>query len=612
MKQTFIFLLLSFFIPVFTLQGQWRQVGQSIVGEANIDQAGTSVSLSADGTVMAFGANLNDGNGLASGSVRVYQYSIGTWTKVGQDIDGEAAFDEFGFSINLSSDGSIIAIGAPYNDGMGNNAGHVRVYQINDGEWTQLGEDIDGIEGDLSGYSVSLSSDGTVVAVGAPWNNDIGNLAGKVRVYHYNSTWEQLGADINGYIANDLFGTAVSINANGSIVAIGAIGDGGDNPGSASVYQIINGVWTQIGQRVDGESAGDLFGRAISLNLNGNVMAVGAERNTGNGSYAGHARVYRFANALWTQIGDDIDGEANDWSGHSVSLNSDGTRVAIGSPWSSTRATEAGKVRVYQNKNDSWIQIGNSIDGNINDNLGFSVSLSADGLIVATGAPGHDEKVKSVNEGYVNIYKQCQTASTLNVVACNSYTVPSGDASYTVSGVYRDTIPNSAGCDSILTINLTINTVNVSVTSNDPVLIANNDSATYQWLDCNNNFEQVTGETSQSFKAIANGNYAVQISQYECVDTSACYTVLKASVIDNQQNALVKVFPTITSNAVSIECLDKNPQSIIISNITGKIYLVKTNTKKKETIDISNLNAGVYFVRIQIGDVFFVRKIIKD
>ena len=91
-----------------------------------------------------------------------------TWTQIGQDIDGEAADDVLGTSVALSSDGSVVAIGAPLNDGNRYNSGHVRLYHNVDGIWTQIGQDIDAkaaLEG--MGYSVALSSDGSVVAIGA-------------------------------------------------------------------------------------------------------------------------------------------------------------------------------------------------------------------------------------------------------------------------------------------------------------------------------------------------------------------------------------------------------------------------------------------------------------
>ena len=98
----------------------------------------------------------------------MYEYSGSAWVQRGSDIDGEAASDQSGYSVSLSSDGSIVAIGAIENDGTASNAGHTRVYEWNGSAWIQKGGDIDGELGsDLSGISVSLSSDGSIVAIGA-------------------------------------------------------------------------------------------------------------------------------------------------------------------------------------------------------------------------------------------------------------------------------------------------------------------------------------------------------------------------------------------------------------------------------------------------------------
>jgi hypothetical protein len=105
----------------------WNQLGSDIDGEAANDQSGSCVSLSADGLTVAIGAY---GNGSSSGHVRIYKWNGTLWTKLGADIDGEAAGDNSGSSISLSADGTTVAIGAPYNDGHdGNDSGHVRIYK---------------------------------------------------------------------------------------------------------------------------------------------------------------------------------------------------------------------------------------------------------------------------------------------------------------------------------------------------------------------------------------------------------------------------------------------------------------------------------------------------
>jgi hypothetical protein len=96
-----------------------------------MDWSGWSVSLSADGNRLVISAGGNDGNGDASGHVRVYEWSDSTWTQLGADIDGEAAGDWSGAgSVSLSPDGNRLAIGAGGNDGNGDHSGHVRVYDL--------------------------------------------------------------------------------------------------------------------------------------------------------------------------------------------------------------------------------------------------------------------------------------------------------------------------------------------------------------------------------------------------------------------------------------------------------------------------------------------------
>ncbi len=166
------------------------QLGIDIDGEAASDQSGRSVSLSSDGTRVAIGAPYNDGTGSYSGHVRIYELSGGDWSQLGSDIDGEAASDQSGRSVSLSSDGTRVAIGALYNDGEGDSSGHVRIYDYNGTTWSQLGSDIDGEAAyDQSGYSVSLSSDGTRVAIGADDNDGNGSNAGHVRLYALPNTY---------------------------------------------------------------------------------------------------------------------------------------------------------------------------------------------------------------------------------------------------------------------------------------------------------------------------------------------------------------------------------------------------------------------------------------
>ena len=131
---------------------------------------------------MAVGASYHDNpSENNNGTVRVYQWDGSSWNRLGTegDLDGEAG-DEAGFSVALSSDGTIVAVGSPYHDNPSeNNNGTVRVYQLNGSSWNRLGTegDLDGQTGDYAGFSVALSSDGTILSVGAQGHDNDRNCS---------------------------------------------------------------------------------------------------------------------------------------------------------------------------------------------------------------------------------------------------------------------------------------------------------------------------------------------------------------------------------------------------------------------------------------------------
>ncbi len=140
-------------------------------------------------------------------------------------------------------------------------------------------------------------------------------------------------------------------------------------------------------------------------------------------------------------------------------------------------------------------------------------------------------KELSVSEINALFNESCNTTYSLTETACKSYTLNS--QTYTASGTYTQTLTNTIGCDSIITLNLTINNVDATVSVVGNTLTANQSGATYQWLDCDNNFAPLSEETNQSFTATSNGNYAVKVSLNECADTSICYAISPVSIVKN-------------------------------------------------------------------------------
>ncbi|MEM9466732.1 MAG: fibronectin type III domain-containing protein [Actinomycetota bacterium] len=376
----------------------WDQLGTDLDGDAGNDRAGQSVALSSDGTRMAVGATRGGVSGGNTGYVRIFEWSGTAWVQLGSDLEGEGT--ESGYSVALSADGSRVAFGARLNSGNGTFAGHVQVYDWNGTDWSQAGSDVDGqAQFEQVGYAVALSDDGDDLIVGGV---GAASNTGVARVYTWDgSDWAQVGSDIAGEAGGDISGWSVGLSANGNRVAIGAPGNdgGGSNAGQVRVFDLSGSSWVQVGDDIDGEAADDFSGRSVALSADGARLAVGAPKNDGHDTEAGHVRVFQWSGSSWVQLGADIDGAAGgDQAGASVSLSENGTRVAIGSP-----GAGAGEVRVFQWSGSAWVQVGSDIDGETDgDFFGFSLALSADGTAFATGATSNDANGASAGHARVH------------------------------------------------------------------------------------------------------------------------------------------------------------------------------------------------------------------
>ncbi len=370
------------------------QVGSTITGESAGDESGRAVALKSDASVLAIGAIYSDDNGSNSGHVRVYSWGGASWSKMGADVIGAAAGDQYGFSVSLSNWSGLMAVGAPYNDQGGTDAGQATIHF-----WGGAG--YDGIfrsakfngeaAGDLFGHAVAISYDGRTLAVGAPNNDQFGSNSGHIRVFRLNDgdVWERKGNDIDGEFADDRFGYSVAISSDGNVIAIGAIKPSGNGYVKVMVWN--GSSWIQRGSTLIGEALADHFGWSVALSSDGNRVAVGATGNDANGTSSGHVRIFSWSGSVWAQMGSDIDGEAaNDGLGYSIAFSSDGNRLCAGAPNNSGNGSNAGHVRLYVWNESSWVKWGGDKDGNSAEVLfGSSVSLSADGTVMAAGAPGN-------------------------------------------------------------------------------------------------------------------------------------------------------------------------------------------------------------------------------
>lgn len=336
---------------------------------------------------------------------------------VGLEIVGERGGDNSGGAIALSGDGTRIIVGARSNDDSAEFAGHARVFEWAGNRWNQLGADLDGIGSrDSYGQAVSMSLDGNRIAIGGAGHGDRfdeGDDAGHVQIFDWNGTiWTQVGEDINGVEHGDFAGEAVDLSADGDRVLIGATGwDGtGEGPGRARVYEWNGATWAQLGETLVGEAPGDNFGEGAAISDDGQRIIIGARFNVNGGEAAGHAQVFEWDGIAWVKLGTDIDSQfIQSTTGASVDITADGGRVIVGSPSSPTGPSEdlpawsTGRVRVFDWNGDDWVLAGSPIVGDfVGALMGSDVSISGDGQTIVVGASGISSPQK---RGSARIYE---------------------------------------------------------------------------------------------------------------------------------------------------------------------------------------------------------------
>jgi hypothetical protein len=313
---------------------------QKLTGDGLNSYFGDSLATNSDGTVLMMGGFGDDPNGvLNAGAALIYTgNAINGWA-LKQKITGDSANDQFGSSIAINSDGTVLMMGGVGDDPNGVlDAGAALIYTGNAINGWDLKQKITGDSAnDQFGSSIAINSDGTVLMMGGVGDDPNGVLnAGAALIYTGNATngWV-VKQKITGDNINDQFGSSVAINSEGTVLVMGGFGDdpnGVLNAGAALIYtgNAING-W-DLKQKITGDSANDQFGSSIAINGDGTVLIIGKLYDDPNGVLnAGAALIYT-GNAVngWA-LKQKITGDKTDsYFGQTVATNSDGTVVMMG------------------------------------------------------------------------------------------------------------------------------------------------------------------------------------------------------------------------------------------------------------------------------------------
>lgn len=174
--------------------------------------------------------------------------------------------------------------------------------------------------------------------------------------------------------------------------------------------------------------------------------------------------------------------------------------------------------------------------------------------------------------------------------------VPLTSTSYTIIGENT----SGAGCIISKTIQIQVNSVNVSTSVSGQTITATETAASYQWVDCSNGFSTISGQTAQSFTPTQTGNYAVIVTKNGCSDTSACTNITISSnfINENENEFIVEVYPNPTNGSFEIKSDVDLLNELYIYSVSGKVLYQKDMIFAKKISLNEGLPTGIYYLKI--------------
>lgn len=239
-----------------------------------------------------------------------------------------------------------------------------------------------------------------------------------------------------------------------------------------------------------------------------------------------------------------------------------------------------------------------------------TLTVQPDGQIIAGGQFSFIGQSSRVGIARLNPGCGANSSSSITVSGCGSYIAPDGN-SYFQSGNYSAVIPNAAGCDSIISIALTILPLQQQTIDNNGgelILVSGNVGTAYQWVICGSTDTPIPGATNATYTPTATGSYAVLVTLPNGCDVlSNCENVtVSTSSLSEESTKGLDVFPNPTTNSLTIRMLQ--PGKVLVESVNGT-RLSEVSIADQTTIDVSSFAPGVYFIRTSEGQTV---KFIKE
>ncbi len=623
-----------------TVTNEWMEV-KVLLAPDRMTQDAFGVSVAISGKFAIVGANSHDedanGNNTLAGAGAAYIYErnmSGNWKlkqKITPTVRNE--FDRFGTGVAIYGDNAVV--GATGNDRdadenfFQSGAGAAYIFTLDDTErWVEVAKIVPSNRASLDAFGFPLAMSAEYIFACSPKKTDEGlNVAGNAYVFNKDTSgiWQESQRFVsNRPSASAEFGNSVCVYGNLAIIGEHKADTSiegqivVDDAGIAHIYELdSNNIWSFV-QNIEAadRSKNDAFGSSVSIS--DKYAVVGAIRQdrdeNGNVPYGNAGAAYGYAqdgSGYWVQVQKIVASDRVSNAAFGSAVGIDGEVIAIGSQLAPVSGIPlAGALYIMNQCNTEGTMNVTACDAYMTEG---GMLLVSSGTYVDTipNAAGCDSLIT------IHLVILKSSSATLAVVDCDSFAVPNGDTTFYESGTYVDTIPNAAGCDSAIVYEITIwDAVDTSVIQSGDTLTANILNAQYQWFYCGAISDPIAGATNRVYVATSSGDYSVFIRDTnQCSGFSACINVMTSGLTAvHAFPSDVSVYPNPSSGKFTVDLGDVYGDiQVSVKNLSGQeIQLLQGVSSQAIEVDLTNHANSIYFIEVKSEKFSQTVKVIKQ
>jgi hypothetical protein len=201
-------------------------------------------------------------------------------------------------------------------------------------------------------------------------------------------------------------------------------------------------------------------------------------------------------------------------------------------------------------------------------------------------------------DSIIQLHLTINDTSTYTITNSSCKSLTYNGVTYDTTGTYKQTMVNYLGCDSVLKLNLTIPKINTSISKNGNTLTVNTTGASYQWVNCQLNYQKINGKISQTFTPTVSGSYAVIVTKNGCKDTSACFSIVVNEIETISNEIPIKIYRNSNEELTIVQLGNAIFKEYVLYNYLGELQSTGNLNPTNTSLTLKDLASGLYILKI--------------